>query len=222
MPRVEPNSHPEATLSEIQTVINGSDASQGNEDVRIGSGHADIPAWDALDWPERLLVHAHGVSAPKAQAERLAARMARRAGYTFFSPCMGELNFIRPVEADGTAVVYRDLVPTPARQKNKQSQKDDGPDLALLWAGRRLEPFNPAKLTLNLQTGRMYHPSPRPLARAGVPVCALSDSLVLCHFADQLELVEDDRKGSSDSAPIVARLHWRGKAHPLFPSENPA
>lgn len=244
--RVRPNAEAAASPAEVQRLLQlphppGADRRNGapEEDTESLSGLASVPEWDARDWPAQLAglqQHSDGTGGPggasagagtdvgvgKATAERLAARIAQRAGYTYFSPCQGELNFIRPLEADGTAVVYRDLVSStgvPA-SPSVSAGSSLASHLSLTWAGRRLEPFDPAALTLNPATGRMYHPSPRPLARAGLPVCALADSLVLSHMADALESLDDgDCNGSNDGSMLgngpIAQLHWHGQTFPI-------
>ncbi|GAA5918322.1 hypothetical protein JCM1841_002170 [Sporobolomyces salmonicolor] len=110
------------------------------------------------------------------------AKQLRKEGYEFVSPCMGEMNYVRPGR-NASALVFQEL---------------HGREL--VYAGDLHVPFDPTSLRVDAVTGYLFHPSPRP-GRARDkgspygPYSLLRSSLVMERFADSLEL--DDGRGGS-------------------------
>ncbi|KAK0553573.1 hypothetical protein OC844_006279 [Tilletia horrida] len=97
---------------------------------------------------------------------------ALQEGYPWLSPCGPEMNFVK---AEATPVVFREL-------------DEEG---FLHWGGSLKVPFDPAQMVVDIETGYLYHPSPRSsdaetTSRYG-PYSLLSSALVLTHFSSTLE-----------------------------------
>lgn len=116
-----------------------------------------------------------------------------REDFPYLSPCGAERNFIR---CDDRPIVFTHILPgeTPL----------EGDFLAYNWAGDRLTlPFEPEKLCMYPESGRVYHPAPKKTGGVG-----LVRSMLAIELSKYLEF------DNGETSPPTS-FTWKGVHHRL-------
>ena len=115
--------------------------------------------------------------------------------FPFISPCGRELNFI---QCDDKPIVYYSII--------QASDNSDAEQLTINGADSKLTyPFQPEKICMFPQTGRMYHPADQRYGGIGL----IKSSLGI----DISQYFEFKDKNNETDPP--SHFHWKGKVHKL-------
>ena len=119
--------------------------------------------------------------------------------FPFISPCGKELNYI---QCDDQPIVYYSIIDT------KDEQSSESEQLTINGAENQLVyPFQPQKICMFPQTGRMYHPASQRHGGVGLIKSSLG-----------IEISQYFEFKDKDNETPPSRFHWKGKVYELYNS----